>query len=86
MLEHARRSLAEMWLASEQITALRDPDTATMRPAFGRSVASWLVPDLPRRFRSEAPRVQFDLREGAGHQVFELLTTGEVDLAITGRP
>jgi DNA-binding transcriptional LysR family regulator len=43
-----------------------------------------LVPDLLRRFRSEAPRVHFDLREAAGNQVADLLTTGQVDLAITG--
>jgi DNA-binding transcriptional LysR family regulator len=84
MLEHSRRGLAEMRGASERIATLRDPDSGTVRLAFVRSVASWLVPDLLRRFRSEAPRVQFDLREGAGHEVADLLETGEVDLAITG--
>jgi DNA-binding transcriptional LysR family regulator len=84
MLEHSRRGLAEIRGASERIAALRDPDSGTVRLAFVRSVASWLVPDLLRRFRSEAPRVQFDLREAAGNQVADLLTTGQVDLAITG--
>jgi DNA-binding transcriptional LysR family regulator len=84
LLEHSRRCLAEIRSASERITALRDPDTGTVRLAFVRSVASWLVPDLLRRFRSEAPGVQFDLREAAGNEVTDLLGTGEVDLAITG--
>ena len=83
MLEHSRRSMAEMRWASERIAALRDPASGTVRLAFVRSVASWLVPDLLRQFRTEAPRVQFDLREAAGNQVADLLATGEVDLAIT---
>ncbi|HZC91340.1 MAG TPA: LysR family transcriptional regulator [Mycobacterium sp.] len=84
MLEHSRRGIAEMRWASERIAALRDPDSGTVRLAFVRSVASWLVPDLLHRFRAEAPGVQFDLREAAGNQVADLLATGEVDLAITG--
>ena len=84
MLEHSRRGLAEIRWASERIAALRDPDSGAVRLAFVRSVASWLVPDLLRRFRNEAPRVQFDLREAAGNQVADLLKNGQVDLAITG--
>jgi LysR family transcriptional regulator, transcription activator of glutamate synthase operon len=84
MLEHSRRGLAEMRWASERIAALRDPDGGTVRLAFVRTVATGLVPDLLRRFRSKAPRVQFDLREAAGHQVVDLLADGQVDLAITG--
>ena len=61
MLDHSRRGLAEMRWASERIAALRDPDGGTVRLAFVRTVATGLVPDLLRRFRSKAPRVQFDL-------------------------
>ncbi|MGB8405008.1 MAG: LysR family transcriptional regulator [Mycobacterium sp.] len=84
MLERSRRSLDEIRLASAEIQALRNPDSGTVRLAFVRSVASWFVPDLLSRFRRQAPGVQFDLREGPGSQVTELLATGEVDLAITG--
>ncbi|MDH6243881.1 LysR family transcriptional regulator [Mycobacterium sp. OTB74] len=84
MLARSRRSLDEIRLASEEIQALRDPDSGTVRLAFVRSVASWFVPELLSRFRQQAPQVQFDLREGPGGEVTELLATGEVDLAITG--
>jgi LysR family transcriptional regulator, transcription activator of glutamate synthase operon len=84
MLEHSRRSIAEMHWAAERIAALRDPDSGTVRLAFVRNAAGSLVPDLLRRFRTEAPGVQFDLHEAPGNQVVELLDTGEVDLAITG--
>jgi DNA-binding transcriptional LysR family regulator len=83
LLEHARRSLAEMRSASERIAALRDPDTGTVRLAFLHSQASWFVPDLLRRFRAEAPRVQFALIQGAAHDIVDALAGGRVDLAIT---
>jgi LysR family transcriptional regulator, transcription activator of glutamate synthase operon len=84
MLEHSRRSITEIHSASERIAALRDPDGGTVRLAFLHSMASWFVPDLVRRFRSDAPRVQFDLTQGAAHEIAELLDTGGADLAITG--
>jgi LysR family transcriptional regulator, transcription activator of glutamate synthase operon len=84
MLEHSRRSIAEIRSASERIAALRDPDSGTVRLAFVPWLATWFVPELLRQFRIEAPRVQFDLREAAGHEIADLVATGEVDLAITG--
>lgn len=83
LLGHARRSIAEMRSATERIAALRDPDTGTVRLAFLHSQASWFVPDLLRRFRAEAPRVQFDLVQGAAREIVDRLAGGQVDLAIT---
>jgi DNA-binding transcriptional LysR family regulator len=83
LVEHARRCTAEMDAAVERIGALRDPDTGTVRLAFLHSVASWYVPELLRRFRMQAPHVQFDLYQGAAHEVAERLRTGQADLAIT---
>ncbi len=34
LLDHARRSIAEITSATERIAALRDPDTGTVRLAF----------------------------------------------------
>lgn len=84
MLHHARRSLAEIHTASERITALRDPESGTVRLAFLHSLAAWPVPEMLRSFRDEAPQVQFDLSQAAGHEIVNLLDTGQVDLAITG--
>lgn len=83
LLEHARRCTSEMDAAVERITALRDPDTGTVRLTFLHSVASWYVPELLRRFRIEVPHVEFDLHQGAAHEVSERLWTGQADLAIT---
>lgn len=83
LLEHARRSIAEITSAAERIAALRDPDTGTVRLAFLHSQAGGFVPDLLRRFRSEAPQVQFELFQGATVDILDRLDGGHVDLAIT---
>lgn len=83
LLEHARRCLAELSTASERITGLLDPDRGTVRLAFLHSVATWLVPELLRRYRERVPGVRFELRQGAGHENLADLRAGHVDLAVT---
>jgi hypothetical protein len=83
MLKHARRSISEINSSTERIATLRDPDNGTVRLAFLHSLASWLVPDLLRRFRRAAPRVQFTLSQAAVYEMVEFLAGGYVDLAIT---
>lgn len=83
MLEHARRSIAEMELASERIAALRNPDTGRVRLAFLHSLASWYVPEQLRRFRDTAPGVGFDLFQGPAHDLTDRVSNGQADLAIT---
>jgi DNA-binding transcriptional LysR family regulator len=83
MLEHARRSIAEMQIARERISALRDPDTGRVRLAFLHSLASWYVPEQLRRFRETAPAIGFDLFQGPAHEITQRVLDGQVDIAIT---
>lgn len=83
VLEHARRSLAEMALAEERIAALRDPDSGRVRLAFLHSLASWYVPERLRRFRLTAPAVAFDLFQGPAHEITGRVLAGQADIAIT---
>lgn len=83
LLEHARRCLVELRAAEERITGLLDPDRGTVRLAFLHSVATWLVPELLRRYRERVPEVRFELREGGGHEILAILHAGQVDLAVT---
>ena len=76
MLKHARRSISEINSSTERIATLRDPDNGTVRLAFLHSLASWLVPDLLRRFRCAAPRVQFTLSQAAVYEMVEFLAGG----------
>ncbi|MDX1887649.1 LysR family transcriptional regulator [Mycolicibacterium sp. 120270] len=83
MLEHARRSLAEMTSARDRIAALRDPDTGRVRLAFLHSLASWYVPEQLRRFRESAPAIGFDLFQGPAQEITQRVLDGQVDIAIT---
>ncbi|MCV7177568.1 LysR family transcriptional regulator [Mycolicibacterium sphagni] len=83
MLEHARRSIAEIQAALDRIAALRDPDTGRVRLAFLHSLANWYVPEQLRRFREAAPKIAFDLFQGAAHEIAESILDGGSDVAIT---
>lgn len=83
MLEHARRSIAEMRSAGERIAALRDPDTGRVRLAFLHSLASWYVPEQLRHFRETAPAIGFELLQGPAHEITQRVLDGQVDIAIT---
>jgi LysR family transcriptional regulator, transcription activator of glutamate synthase operon len=83
MLEHARRSLAEMQAATDRIAALRNPDTGRVRVAFLHSLANWYVPDQLRRFREAAPGIAFDLFQGPAHAITQRVLDGGSDVAIT---
>ena len=82
LLAHARRCLDELNAAGDRITSLVDPDHGTIRLAFLHSVATWLVPDLLRRYRAQSPGVQFELKEAPGHEVLEDVLAGRVDLGV----
>jgi LysR family transcriptional activator of glutamate synthase operon len=83
MLEHARRSLAEMRSATERIDALRNPDSGRVRLAFLHSLASWYVPEQLRRFRQDVPGIGFELFQGPAHEITHRVRNGQADLAIT---
>jgi DNA-binding transcriptional LysR family regulator len=83
MLEHARRSLAELAAAQERIATLRDPDRGTIRLAFLHSIAAWLAPEVLRGYRTSAPGVTFDLTQAAGHEILDHLRAGRVDIGLT---
>ena len=83
MLEHARRSIAEMQSATERIAALRDPDTGRVRLAFLHSLANWYVPEQLRRFRKSVPAIGFDLFQGPAHEITGRVRGGQADIAIT---
>lgn len=83
MVEHARRSLAEMRSAGERIAALRDPDTGRVRLAFLHSLANWYVPEQLRRFRESAPAIGFELFQGPAHEITRRVLDGQADIAIT---
>ncbi|MFE6551117.1 LysR substrate-binding domain-containing protein [Streptomyces sp. NPDC057746] len=84
LLTHARRRAPELTAASERSTALNDPALGLARPAFLHSAATWLVPQVLKGYRAEAPAVRFELRQAAGHETLEVLQDQHADVAATG--
>jgi LysR family transcriptional regulator, transcription activator of glutamate synthase operon len=83
MLEHARRSIAELSAATDRIAALRNPDTGRVRLAFLHSLANWYVPEQLRQFREVAPGIAFDLFQGPAPALTQRVLDGGSDIAIT---
>lgn len=83
MLEHARRSIAEMQAALDRIAALRNPDTGRIRLAFLHSLANWYVPEQLRRFRETAPKIEFELFQAPAHEIARSILDGRSDVAVT---
>ncbi|MEU4392686.1 LysR family transcriptional regulator [Kribbella sp. NPDC023855] len=84
VLEAARASIAAVDTAKSQIDAQQDPESGTVRLAFLHSVATGLVPDLLKSFRTTSPRIRFALREEPSHDIVRDLESGEAELGITG--
>lgn len=83
MLEHVRRSIAELSAATDRIAALRNPDTGRIRLAFLHSLANWYVPEQLREFREVAPAIAFDLFQGPAPEITQRVLDGGSDIAIT---
>ena len=85
-LVHARRLLAVMKDAEDAMQRLRHLETGVLNVGLV-STAKYFVPRLLARFRDEHPGVEVRLQvAGRRDQLVTLLNSGEVDLAIMGRP
>jgi LysR family transcriptional regulator, transcription activator of glutamate synthase operon len=83
MVEHARRSIADVHAATERIAALRNPDTGRVRLAFLHSLANWYVPEQLRRFRESAPLIGFELFQGPAHEIAQRVLDGKADIGVS---
>ena len=50
------------------------------------STAKYIVPQILTRFQGSYPAISINLREGNRRQIIDMLTKGEIDLAIMGQP
>lgn len=81
--EHAERAVGEIDQARAELADIADPDRGQVRLAFLHSFGAWLVPDLLRGFRTEAPGVRFVLQQGYGEAIVTAVREGRADLAVT---
>ena len=84
VLEAARKSVAALDQAHEQVEQLTDSEAGLVRVAFLHSVSTSVLPDLLGRFRAHAPRVRFELRQEASPSILDDLASGDADVAIIG--
>lgn len=85
LLDYARVVLRSLREADEAMLGLKG--TATGRVRLGlASTSKYLVPHMIARFRTTYPGITVHLQEGNRASVLRLLTQGDVDLAIMGRP
>lgn len=83
-LVHAHRIAAEMDAATAQIARLMDPELGTIRLDFMHSLGTWMVPELIRTFRTDHPRVEFELHQGSANTLGERVLGDAADLALVG--
>jgi LysR family transcriptional activator of glutamate synthase operon len=82
VLDAARAGTAAVDTAKRRIDALLDPESGIVRLAFLHSVATSLLPDLLKAFRTAAPNVGFALRQEPAHDIVQDLESGEAEIAI----
>jgi len=85
LLDYARPVLQSMEELNARMLALKDVGGGRVRLGLV-STAKYIVPHMIARFRDKHAGVMIHLQEGNRSQVLSLLLTGEIDLAIMGRP
>lgn len=83
---YGHRIFALLDEAVAETRAAARPGTSRVRLAAVTTGAEYLVPDLLRGFRSEAPDVDVELNVANRDRVWEDLDRWDVDLVLAGRP
>ncbi len=86
LLVYAKRMLATMKDAEDAMARFRRVETGLLNIGFV-GTAKYFVPRLLARFREEHPGIDVRLQVGANReQLIALLQSGDIDLAVMGRP
>ena len=85
LLGYARLVLRSLQDADQAMTDLKGLTGGRVRLGLV-STSKYIVPHMIARFRAAVPGVTVQLSEGNRSRVLALLTGGEIDLAVMGRP
>jgi len=81
-MPHAQRALTAVQEGTDAIEAVRHGDVGSIRLGASSSIATYVLPDILRRFREVRPRVHVHLNTGSSEDVVERLLAGELHAAI----
>lgn len=79
----AERALAEVELSAESVRLDADPASGRVSFGFLHTLGPETVPALLRAFRTDHPRVRFQLVQTHGEAMVERLRAGRLDLCLT---
>jgi LysR family transcriptional regulator, transcription activator of glutamate synthase operon len=82
LAETAGRALATVEAGARQTREEIEPASGHVVLGFQHLLGRRLVPSLLRGFRTDHPGVRFTLRQGSRQHILDLLTSGELDLAL----
>ena len=83
-LRSAERALDGIERAAEAVRTDADPASGLVAFGFLHTLGPETVPGLVSEFRSDYPRVRFQLIQSYGEAMVERLRTGELDLCLLG--
>jgi DNA-binding transcriptional LysR family regulator len=82
-IPHAQRALTAVQEGADAIDAVRHGDVGSIRIAASSTIATYVLPDILKRFREHRPRVHVHLNaSGATEDAVEKLLAGLVHVAI----
>lgn len=82
-LASTERALTDLERATESVRADVDPAAGKVAFGFLHTLGSETVPGLIRSFRTDHPRVRFQLVQTYGEAMIERLRAGDLDLCLT---
>src|SRR5437899_1042283 len=81
---HAAQALVSLAAGEQELAALADLQTGTIRLGASTAPGSYLLPDTLGCFRRDYPRVDIELEIAASGEILRRLMSGRVELAIVG--
>jgi DNA-binding transcriptional LysR family regulator len=82
MLVHAKRILADVSLAADEVRQLGAPPQATLTVGAMQYLAHLDLPDLVASFQRSRPTVELRIRVGNTLELMNMMRDGEIDIAI----
>lgn len=83
VFDRAQRVLRETQAIRAMSIDARDPERGSLSIATTHTQARYVLPPVVDAFRQRYPRVKLHLQQGTSEQIAEMLTAGQVDIAIS---